>query len=160
MFETIFAILDDWIDDQNREARREGLREIQSCEFKILGQIALMEAATDLHIGMTKDFDAVSNAPYAVMRKLDELLGANGFQYDLLSSEIWMPDETTYVELLKGKWVTALRAELLYVMISKARMAVVKNRILLRQYLASKPPRQFFDLCLKYGISLEEILKD
>jgi hypothetical protein len=61
MLAIIFEILDGWIDDQNREARREGLRAIAKCEFRIVGQMA-RNKKTDcfcgsiLHLGRHRFF--------------------------------------------------------------------------------------------------------
>lgn len=160
MLAIIFEILDGWINDENKEARREGLRAIAKCEFRIVGQMALMEAKLDLHIAVTGDVDAFNNAHHSVMTKWNDLLIANGLKYDLLSNEIWMPAETIYLEIYKGDWVTAFRAEPEYIMISKAKMAMEKNRLLLRQYIASRPPQIFFDLCLKYSVNLDRVWEE
>lgn len=160
MLESIFQLLDEWIDEQNAEARRGGIALIKKCEFKIVGQIALFEAKLDLNIAMTQDFDAFTNARPAVIEKLNDLLKANGLVYDLLSDEIWMPEETQYVELYQGDWALVQRAEPEYVMVSKAKWASAKNKLLLREYIGSNPPQIFFELCSKYGADLEPLLKD
>ena len=147
MLAIIFEILDGWINDENKEARREGLRAIAKCEFRVVGQMALMEAKLDLHIAVTGDVDAFNNAHHSVMTKWNDLLIANGLKYDLLSNEIWMPAETIYLEIYKGDWVTAFRAE-------------PENRLLLRQYIASRPPQIFFDLCLKYSVNLDRVWEE
>lgn len=160
MLASVFQLLDEWITDQNSESRRLGMNSIKKCEFKIVGQIALFEANLNLNIAMTQDFDAFTNARQIVIEKLNDLLTANGLIYALLSDEIWMPDETTYLELYVGDWVKALRAEPVFVMVSKAKWASIKNKFLLREYIASSPPPRFFDLCAKYQVDLEFLLKE
>ena len=72
MLAIIFEILDGWINDENKEARREGLRAIAKCEFRVVGQMALMEAKLDLHIAVTGDVDAFNNAHHSVMTKWND----------------------------------------------------------------------------------------
>lgn len=158
--EKIFRKLDQWIAEQNAEARKESLPSIAKCEFRVVGQTALLEAKLDLEIVATADVDAVSNATYSVLAKFNELLKAEALEYDQLSNEIWMPRESKYVDIYRGAWVTALRAEPEFVMVSKAKMAMGKNKALLRQYVASGPAKIFFDLCQKYQVSIEDILQD
>ncbi|MCX6119926.1 MAG: hypothetical protein NT027_20515, partial [Proteobacteria bacterium] len=150
--------LDQWIDSQNLEAHRDGFRPIPKCEFRVVGQLALMEANLNLPIAATQDFDAFHNAHHLVMTKLNHLLSVNGLIFDMLSTEIWMPDEVQYVDVYAGKWVSVVRARPEYIMLSKAKMALEKNRVLLRQYISSRPPVIFFDLCLKYNVNLDHIL--
>ncbi len=119
-----------------------------------------MEANLNLHIAATQDFDAIHNAHHSVMTKLSKLLAANGLIYDVLSPEIWMPEEVRNVDIFLGDWVSVVRAEPEYVMLSKAKMALEKNRVLLRQYIASRPPSSFFDLCSKYNVDLELLWKE
>lgn len=160
MLESIFQLLDEWITEQNAEARREGLSAIKKCEFKMVGQIALFEAGLNLNIAMTQDFDAFTNARPPVIEKLDALLKANGLAYDQLSDQIWMPDETVYLDLYDGNWVSASRASPEFIMVSKAKWSMKKNKSLLREYIASGPPPQFLKLCTKYNIDLKPLLDE
>lgn len=158
--EHIFRKLDQWIDGKNAEALHNGLLSIPKSEFRVVGQTALMEARLDFEVVATADVDAVSNATYVVLAKFNELLKVEALEYDQLSSEIWMPEETTYVDIYRGKWVTALRAEVPFIMVSKAKMAMSKNKMLLRQYIASNPAKIFFDLCQKHRVNIGDILRD
>lgn len=160
MLSEIFEKLDFWIVEHNIQASREGLPAISKCEFRIVGQTALLEANLKIDLASTVDVDAMNNAAYSVTAKFNELLNAHGLEYDKLSNEIWMPAETIYADLFRGISVVATRAEPEFVMLSKAKKAPTKNKVLLRQYLAASPPKRFFDLCQKYEIDLEEVLKD
>lgn len=160
MIAEIFEKLDQWVGQQNAEATREGLPAIPRCEFRIVGQTALMEANLKIDLASTADVDAMNNATYAVIAKLNDLLQAKGLEYDQLSNEIWMPPESKYVDVFRGTWVVAIRAEPEFVMLSKAKKARAKNKKLLQQYIASSPPRTFFDLCQKYKVNLKQILQD
>jgi hypothetical protein len=160
LLKPIFRKLDEWVIEQNREAQIESFRPIKACTFRVVGQTALLEASIDLEIAATADVDAFNDAEFSVVAKLNELLLSEGLQYDQLSNEIWMPAETLYTDIFRGTWVTALLAQVEFVMLSKAKMAPTKNRILLRNYVASEPPVSFFALCRKYKVDLTSILRD
>jgi hypothetical protein len=160
MLSVIFEKLDDWVNEQNIEARKESFLPISACTFRVVGQTALLEAKLNLAIAATADVDAYNDAAFSVISKFSELLRMEGLEYDPLSNEIWMPPETTYEDLFRGKWVVAQVARPEYVILSKAKMAPVKNRVLLLDYVASEPDEFFFDLCKKHQVDLAKILED
>lgn len=160
MFKDIFEKLDAWIDAENNEARLRGYAELPHCEFRIVGQIAIQLADLNIQIARTNDFDAFNNAKHEVLKELAKLLAAHNLELESLSHNIWMPEETIYRPFFEGDFVTVYRAMPEFVMTSKSRFALQKNKILVRQYIASSPPQSFFDMCQKYKINLEKILED
>lgn len=154
----IFKNLDEGLLAENREFARSGLPLIKKCEFKLLGQSALLEARLKIELYATNDIDAYTNAETYVIERLSEILSKEGLHYDLLSSEIWMPEETVFLEVYSGNLVSVFRADPLHVVVSKALMAPKRNHNLLVEFLASSPSPDFFKLCLKYGVDLEAIL--
>ena len=160
MFSETFEKLDAWISAENRIARADGFMEFAKCEFWIVGQVALLIADMDIQIAKTGDLDAFSNAKYAVLAELKKLLAAINLELESLNDEIWMPSETVYRLFFEGNFVTVHRAEPEYVMVSKAKYALTKNKILLQQYIASSPPEIFFAMCQKYGVDIEKILEE
>lgn len=102
MLAEIFAELDQWVADENKSAGINGFRSIPRSVFRVVGQAALMEAELDFSIATTVDVDVLNNAKHEVVAKLSELLTAEGLELDPLSNEIWMPDETIYVDIYKG----------------------------------------------------------
>lgn len=159
MLADIFARLDQWVANENQAAKSEGLRTIPKSVFKVVGQAALMEAKLEFSVATTVDVDILNNAKHEVVAKLNELLVAEGLELDPLSNEIWMPDETKYIDLYRGDWTHAVLAETPYIMVSKALKSPEKNKILLRNYIAHRPPKIFFDLCTKYAVNLQSIVK-
>jgi hypothetical protein len=153
----VFEELDDWIIEENRMAIEQSAIPIDKCEFKVVGQAALLEARLDLSIAATGDLDVFVKVRYEVIEKLNVILKPKGMVYDILSSQIWMPDETEYTDIYSGEFVTATRALPEYILVSKAKHAARKNRDLIMQYLASGPPDRFFDLCEKYEIALDKL---
>lgn len=160
MLDDIFASLDVWLSQEADASRHEGTLPLRACEFKIVGQTALLQASLGLSIAATADVDAFTDAEYVVKVKLNELLRVVGLELDPLSDEIWMPKETRYTPFFKGVMVEASRAEPVHVLVSKALKAPEKNKTLLRAYLAGEPTPEFFELCEKYKVDLANILKD
>lgn len=158
MLKEIFEKLDAEVEHANRQFDRDSLLKLAACEFKLLGQSALLEAKLNLHLNATSDVDAYTNAQSYVLEMLSKLLIKNGLRYDQLSSEIWMPEETIYVEFYLGKFVKVTRAEPVYIMISKALKAPSKNKTLLLEFIAQSPGPVFFELCSRYGVKLDEIV--
>jgi hypothetical protein len=158
MLEQVFAHLDTWLIGEASATRAQGLKPLRACEFKIVGQTALLEASLNLSIAATADVDAITDAEYVVTAKLNELLRAEGLELDPLSKEVWMPVETRYIEFYSGRMVTAWRADPVHVLLSKALKAPEKNRRLLGEYIAGEPSDEFFALCKRYKVDLKRIL--
>lgn len=159
MLNGVFKNLDNWMTEEVKAALKDGLLPIKECEFKIVGQTALLEAALNLNLAATADVDAYTNAQYVVKAKLNEMLKAVGLELDPLSDEIWMPRETKYIPFFKGDLVRASRADPVHVLVSKAHKAPAKNRILIASYIAGEPPAEFFTLCKSYKVDLAAILR-
>ena len=159
MLKKVFAELDKWIAVQNDERGEAGLLKIPKCEIKVFGQTALVEAGLSIHVPATMDVDVFANYDHVVMKKFEELLKQNGKMLDPVGHEAWMPKETEYWKFFSGDWVTTYLAKVEYVMISKAKKALQRNKSLLTEYLASEPPPAFYELASKYEINLNIILE-
>lgn len=156
---TIFERLDQWVTAENQSATIEGFRLLPKSIFRVVGQAALLEAKVQFNVAATVDVDVLNDAKHEVVAKLSEILIAEGLELDPLSNQIWMPIETQYVEIFKGDWVTAMRAETEFIMLSKALKAPAKNRVLLRNFLATRPPLSFFKMCQKYKVDLNAVIE-
>jgi hypothetical protein len=159
MLAKIFGKLDQWVSSENKAAQAESFRPIPKSVFKVVGQAALLEANLEFGIATTVDVDILNNAKHEVAAKLNELLLAEGLELDPLSNQIWMPEKTIYTTLYKGEWTHALLAQTEYIMVSKAIKSPEKNKVLLRTYIAHRPPKLFFDLCEKYKINLKSLIE-
>jgi hypothetical protein len=124
----------------------------------VLGQAALLEAALPLRLAATRDVDVRADYDDAVRRKFESLLAAQGRDLDPVGHEAWMPRETRYEEIFRGRFVRLMLADPEAVLISKARSAARKNRRLLTEYLALGPSDRFFELAAKYQIDLEQFV--
>jgi len=154
-----FILLDEWIEQENKTSFEEGSPLLKKCEFKILGQTALIEAKLNLSLTATVDVDAYTNAQNIVKAKLAEFLREDNLELDALSDEIWMPTETKYSEFYKGSFVNVFLADPVYILVSKALKAMQKNKLLILEYIASNPPKEFFRLCEKYKVDLKKVMK-
>jgi hypothetical protein len=159
VLEEVFADLDGWMLETNADYASQSLPPLRPIMIRIIGQTALLEANVDLPLVATQDVDAVARwSDDAVRHKLSELLEARGKLLDPLAHEAWMPKDTRYIPFFSGRLVTAELAMAEYVLISKARTAPVKNRVLLTDYLAAGPSPLFLQLARRYAIDLDALL--
>jgi hypothetical protein len=152
----VARLLDEWLIDREVEARADGLPRPRSCTIRVIGQAALLEAGLPLRLAATRDVDVRADYDDAVRRRFAALLAAEGRELDPVAHEAWMPKETRYSEIFRGKFVRLLLADADAILISKAKMAPAKNRQLLTEYLALGPSDRFFELAQKYDVDLEK----
>lgn len=158
MLRKVIEKLDNWIEGENSHSQQAGILPIHYCEILVIGQTALIESKLSIHIAATVDVDIYKELEHSVMKKFESLLKENGKELDPVGHEAWMPKETQYEILFKGKWVTAKLAKPEYIMISKAKKAPGKNRELITDYIANDPPEEFFRLAEKYAIDLNQMM--
>lgn len=152
----IARLLDEWLIDREVEARAEGLPRPSACTIRVLGQAALLERALPIQLAATRDVDVRADFEDAARQHFAALLAAEGRELDPLAHEAWMPRETKYEEIFRGKFVRLLLADVEAILISKAKMAPGKNRQLLTEYLAIGPSDRFIELAQKYDVDLEQ----
>ena len=133
MLRDIFAKLDNWIEEENNQATKKSFPELKVCEFRVVDQNALLEAKLKLRIAATADVDTIDNASHSIRAMLNELLKLEGLELDPLGKEIWMPEETRYADIYLGKWIRAIRALPVFILVSKAKYAFRKNKDLILQ---------------------------
>ena len=150
--------LDHWVVRRNLEAQREGLMQLRSCRIRLLGQMALMELRAPLALTATNDVDVYADYEYAIEQEFRRLLARKGKELDSLGSEVWMPDETRYIPMYVGQFVTLEVADLESVLVSKGLKAPAKNRAIVTEYLAAGASPRFMELSTKYGLDLEQFL--
>jgi hypothetical protein len=159
VLEEVFEKLDGWMLETNADYASQSLPLLRPIIIRIIGQTALLEANVKLPLAATQDVDAVARwSDDAVRRKLCELLEARGKMLDPLAHEAWMPEDTRYMPFFSGRLVTAQLAMPEYVLISKAKTAPAKNRVLLTDYLAAGPSPLFLQLARRYAIDLEALI--
>lgn len=158
VLEQVAAKLDDWVIQQNLEARKEGLSTFRPCRIRVLGQMALLESRAPLQLILTNDVDVHADFEHAVEVAFRRLLAAEGKLLDPVGNEVWMPRETRYRSVFKGAFVTLQIADMDAVLLSKALKAPAKNHALIVEYLAAGASERFFALATRYHLDLEVFL--
>ncbi len=157
MLEKIFKDLDQWCIQEQKQRKKLGTLRLRPFFIKVVGQTALFEQKMKLSLIETRDVDAYADFDYLIMRQFEALLLKQNKTFDRFSYEIWMPKETEYKTVYKGRFVTGQMAKAEYILISKIKMALRKNSTLLKEYLEKKPSSLFFKLAKKYEIDLQKI---
>jgi hypothetical protein len=155
MIRSVAEKLDAWMMARNLEARAEGVLQLRPCRIRILGQMALLEGGASLTLALTRDVDVYADWEHEVQSEFRRLLAREGLDLDPLGDEIWMPGETEYADLYRGRYATVQVADIDSVLLSKALKAPEKNRALLVEYLAGGPSERFLKMAEKYGLDLE-----
>jgi len=150
--------LNDWVVARNIEASSGAGPRHRPCTIKVLGQTALIQAGVALAIAATKDVDVFADYDYAVEREFARLLAMAGYELDPVGHEIWMPSETKYTKVFKGRFVQLLVADPEAILLSKALKAAAKNRPLIVEYLAKGASARFLELAGKYHLDVEQFL--
>ncbi len=156
MINQVFDQLDLWIEQKNQEAQTEGFLGINRVDIRIVGQTALLEANLHIYVAATIDVDTKNQIEYSVRKKFSELLEVRGKILDPVGHEAWMPDETEYRQIFDGSNLSGYIAEPVFVILSKAKKAPVKNKDLIAEYLASVDlDQRIFQLARKYQVDLD-----
>ena len=116
MLKKVLSKLDQWIQNENLDRKKNGGMLISACEIKILGQTALIEAKLDLELAATADVDVYTNMDFIVRKQLDLLLSKFGKFLDPDGDFVWMPKETQYVPYFSGKYIKASLAKPEYIL--------------------------------------------
>lgn len=148
--------LDAFIVAQSKEAEEEGSPQPQPCKIQLLGQMALFEADLGLDLVATEDVDVKANYSHEVQKEFERLLQMKRLKLDPVGHEAWMPKETKYEAVFKGRFVSLLIAEPEAVLISKALKAPEKNKNLIRAFIACGASDRFFELAETYRVDLEQ----
>ena len=158
MLKKVLKNLDGWLEEENAERGQAGTPSLK-CEIYVIGQAALLEARLKLRLAATMDVDLYKQLHGVIRQKLEELLAVHGKKIDPVGHEAWMPKETQFDAIYKGRFVTGFVAKPEYILISKAKMAPEKNKNLIVEYLGTEPTPLFLELAKKHGIDLERFLK-
>jgi hypothetical protein len=98
------------------------------------------------------DVDVYANYEYTVKKEFQRLLEKENKFLDEFSDEIWMPEETEYLDFFSGRNFNAYIAKEEYVLISKALKAPDKNKLLVMEYISKGADKLFWELAKKYKL--------
>ncbi len=143
-------------------SRREGqLLSVSKAKVQLLGQISLLshdKVAATLSLAQTGDVDAFLTMDHVVKEELKKALRAQGLVYDEDSYLIWVPPGSRFEEFLnlENLFVESIDPE--SALVSKAVKAPEKNKILIRQAIASDAFPKLVDRILENGGRLEDFV--
>lgn len=158
---TIFERLDVRIAELNQERRSEGMLGAVGVEIRLLGQMCLLanpRVSAILHLAQTADVDAFLQMDSFVKDEWKKLLSEAGLVYDEDSTLVWIPENAKFDPLFAMKNLTVLALDPESALVSKAVKAPEKNKLLIREALASGEFTGLADRILKAGGKLENFL--
>jgi hypothetical protein len=158
---TVFQSLDARIAELNRERRAEGMLGATAVEIRLLGQMCLLanpRVSAVLHLAKTADVDAFLQMDSFVKEELKKLLAEVGLVYDEDSTLIWIPEGAMYEPLFAMANLAVLALDPESALVSKAVKAPEKNKMLIREALASGQFVKLASRILKAGGKLENFL--
>jgi hypothetical protein len=157
----IWESLDERIDELNRERRSEGMLGAVGVEVRLLGQMCLLtnpRVSAILHLAQTADVDPFLQMDSFVKEELKRLLAEVGLAYDEDSTLIWIPEGAKFEPLFNLTNLKVLALDPESALVSKAVKAPEKNRVLIREALASGQFAKLADRILKASGKLENFL--
>lgn len=136
----VFQELDSRIEKENVIRREDGALPVSACEIKILGQMSLLandKVSAILSLAQTADMDAVMTRNTFAKKELKETLKQYGLEYDEDSEKVWLPKNSKFLLLFELKNVVVKIIDPESALVSKAVKAPAKNKILIREAIAS-----------------------
>ncbi len=143
------------------ERRREGLLPIAKAKMQLLGQMSLLandKVSMILSLTQTGDMDALLSMDEAVKSELKVILRRQGLVYDEDSYLIWIPPQAKFEKLFEGDYLLVESIDPESALVSKAVKAPEKNKLLIRQAIASDEFPTLVDRILENGGRLEDFL--
>lgn len=161
MLEKIFFNLNARISEMNHDRRREGLLDLPKAEVALLGQMSLLaqeRVAAVLALTQTVDLDAKLKMDHIIKLELKSLLAEANLTYDEDSHLIWLPKTAKFLELFDFACVAIKCVDAESALVSKAVKAPTKNKVLIRQAIASGEFPNLAKHILEHGGKLENFL--
>jgi hypothetical protein len=139
--ESLFQRLDQKIEELNRQRRADGLIPVSKAKVQLLGQVSLLaneKVSVVLTLATTGDLDAFLRMDEAVKSEFIEALKTYGWVYDEDSYLIWIPPGAFFTTLFDLGHILVESIDPESALVSKAVKAPVKNKILIREAIASE----------------------
>jgi hypothetical protein len=134
----VFVELDQAIVSENEIRCSLGGMEIKNPTIRVLGQMSLLlndSVAARISLFSTQDVDAHVIGESFVTQTFKKLLEAKHLEFDFLSSEIWLPPDSTYITVYEGRNLKCEILDPISALTSKAVKAPEKNRLLIKSAL-------------------------
>lgn len=136
----VFTKLDQSVEKENLRRRNDGVLPLKRSKVIILGQMSLLvdsKVAARLALAQTGDMDAKLDMDFFVKQELKKFLAEKGLVYDEDSDKIFIPKNSSELELFEFRNVVVKRLDPESVLVSKAVKAPDKNRPLIQDATAS-----------------------
>lgn len=159
--ENLFQRLNLKIEGINQERRVDGLIPVSKAKVQLLGQVSLLadeKVSSILTLAMTGDLDAFIRMDEVVKSELKEALKERGWVYDEDSYLIWIPPGAYFIKLFDLDHILVESIDPESALVSKAVKAPVKNKLLIREAIASDKFPTLVDRILAGGGRLEDFL--
>lgn len=156
--ENIFARLNQRIEDINQERRTNDEYGLPKATVKLLGQMSLFaneKSSAVLTLAQTADLDAFLSMVGIIQSEFEKILVSEGLIYDKFSHEIWIPPNSKFNVLFEFENLTIESIDPESALVSKAVKAPVKNKLLIREALASDQFPNLAERIIKAGGRLE-----
>lgn len=161
---SIFEELNSRIEAENRRRQQGGVPTFLRCHIQVLGQMSLLgnrRVNTILALNQTGDIDARLQTESFVKQILkEEILPKYGLVYDEDSGLIWLPPGHFFEPLCDLKYVLAELLDAESALVSKAVKAKAKNKLLIRQAIASGGFPTLLDRIIANGADIQFFLED
>ncbi len=157
----LFKELNSRINILNTERSASGSATIPKAEIIILGQISLLvneKVSAVLTLALTGDLDALLRTEHVVKEELKLILKKQKLIYDEDSHLIWIPPGSSFDPLFDFSNLTVKCIDPESALVSKAIKAVKKNKVLIREAIASGVFPKLVDRILENGGKLESFL--
>lgn len=150
--ETIFSHFERELAVANKERDAMGSTRLGFCEITLLGQFSLLASddknLSKVNIRRTDDLDALLSGDQGTAWLFRKSVKECGLEFDDLSGEIWIPDNSTFIKIRENVTYRLLALDPLSALVSKAVKAPEKNKILIREALQA------------FGLVLEDRLRE
>ncbi|HQH26154.1 MAG TPA: hypothetical protein PLP17_02060 [Oligoflexia bacterium] len=156
LLKTLIERLELKLSEQESQSEALGSPSLSRGEVILLGQFSLFcqpAAAEVLPLIATQDIDALVKATGGFESQFRAVVNELGFQYDELSSEVWIPEGAHYNLLYQGSRFTIQALDPISVLVSKAVKAPQKNRILIQEAIGQYGD-QLISRLEKYSVDL------
>jgi hypothetical protein len=107
-------------------------------EINVLGQMSLLmneEVSSKIRLAYTKDVDALLKGKWGETQVFRDVLKSNGLAFDELSTEIWIPKDSNFIQYYDSTWVKVSHLDPISAITSKAIKAKEKNKHLVSDAL-------------------------
>ncbi len=159
--ENLFKQLDRKVEEINFHRRAEGILPVSKSSIQLLGQVSLLaneKISAVLTLATTGDLDAFLRMDESVKAEFKMELNKMGWIYDEDSYLIWVPPGAFFTKIFDLTHILVESIDPESALVSKAVKAPEKNKLLIRESIASGKFPNLIKRILANGGQLENFL--